>query len=429
MADIPHTPMPTPTRRIYARIRSRLTEIKNIILPDPYAPTLMTDTTIPPEMQDELKAQAKFSPMDRWALVMDHYILAMWGVRLRLFRPDKHHREPEKLLAWFVYGVWIVGMLVGMDKAPLVALGMAFLLTCPQWLYAFTQIQHTIFEYRGYLFAAGIACVIADLANASPWGIVIASCGVVFFTIQSRRRITLYTDPLLFWKQAHLDVKSDPLLASAYIYQLQKRERFGEVDDLYRWMTAARIPDCRSFLLNLAAAKFGAKNDTAPLDPEKIKQAEQILDETTRRWPGHEDVWRNLGTVRYYMATLGLSGVEGLPYSMDRAMDCFVKALEIRPNDVLSHTGAGYCLMYEGDWATAVEALTNAYNYLPAGAYVVEDISLVRLKLMEALDNAARTADNAEDQQKFKKEFDRHQKALYEYHAWYVTEENARYLV
>lgn len=366
--------------------------------------------------------RAHFGISDRLTLIFGHYFFGpIIGLRLRLFVPDRYHNEVER---WVALLLIALGVAMAVISTMPVGLVWVLFVCCPQWLYAFTPIQHTIFEYRGYIFIVAWATALGLAASITPLAALLVGCLAVCYTVVTRRRNLIYSDPLLFWKQAHLDVQTDPLLASAYIYQLQKRERFGEVDDLYRWMTAARIPDCRAFLLNLAAAKFGSKTDSATLDREKMEHALAILEETARRWPDHEDVWRNLGTVQYYLATLGMDN-----YKMTRAITSFTHALTIQSEDSLTYLSLGHCYMYEGQWRMAVMALTRAYNFLPAGAYIVEDISLVRIKLMEALESAANHTANEEEAKEYRREFARHQQALEKHFAWYVTDENAQYLV
>ena len=362
--------------------------------------------------------QFPFPFADRLTLISFHYLFGpLLGFRQRIFAPDRNFRSPDRLLGLGLYFALWVGVLAGHAlHLPLLTLGFLLIALSPQWVYALLDIQHTIFEYRAAQMPLGVALIIGQLTmwEHQHFGtFIIAAVAFGAWIGQTQRRNRLFSSPLLFWRQAHLDTHHDPLILSAYLYQLQKAEQFSTVTDIQKWMLEEQIPDCRALLINLAAAKFGSKSDNATLDQTKLGEAEALLAEVVRRWPDHADGWRNLGTVQYYQNRIPV------------AESSFSRALMIDSHDSLSWLCLGHCYLSEERPIEAVNCLRHAYNYLPAGAYLVEDISLVRVKLMEALEKAfIMTGD-----ENYHQEFNQHQIAFEKDGAYFVTEENAPFIV
>lgn len=349
-----------------------------------------------------------FTFNDRLTLIIYHYFFGpIFGFRLRIFSPDRHFSAPDCFVASGIYGglvaLFAISILQGWHLA---SLGFLLLLTCPQWLYALYPVQHTIFEYRAPQFALGFSCIL--LEPIVHWHSLIPLYGLIagYIGSMARERNSIYTDSLLFWKQAHLDVRSDPMLLSAYIYQLNKREKFSLIDDLHAWLIEQQIPDCRALLINIAVSKLGSTGDNSTLDVHRLKDAERLLQEVVSRWPDHADGYRNLGTIQYYL------------HDFNKAAATFLKAIDLSPRDSLSWLCLGHVRLEQKRYEDAANCLRCAYNYIPAGAYLVQDISLIQVKLMEALELCGQWD-----------ELQHHQAALFKHNAYFVTDENAKFIV
>lgn len=305
--------------------------------------------------------------LERFAFLLNYYCSGpLFGLNLKLIVLDRKPSTPEQFIALF----WSVvfAAIIYYRLVPVLDFGLILALA-PVLIYTFSDISQLVLEYRTYLSSLGMAIMAAFWLERLPLAAIPV---VIFFIYLSRQRLKLFADPLLYWKQASVDCQRDPGVLSNYAYQLNRRGNFSEVDKVYRDLILNRVPECRSLLINVAAAKFGPTEMWDTVDPQRLKEAADILLEVTRRWPGHADGWRNLAVITYYQR----DPMQAIVY--------FMAAISLDQRDSLSWLGRGQCHLDLGEYDLAADSLRRALDLSP-------QIAHIRVKLMEALQLAGRT--------------------------------------
>lgn len=346
----------------------------------------------------DVESTNHLSIASRVALLVLHYFFGpLLGLELRLIAPDRQLPSYELVAMWLLlasYSALAVGF---MHDGPLVSLGIVLSLL-PVLVYACSSIAQLILEYRAYLSGLGIALLLALASTYSLSTFITVLALLIFYMAQTYSRNYTFSSSSLFWKQATSDC-SDPGILSNYIYHLNKAERFGEVDQIVADIIGQAIPESRTLLINLAVTRMGSSSQWDQSNNANLTSARQLMESIVAQWPSYVDGWRNLGVMLYYER------------QVEQALDAFSHALDLDVMDSSSWLGKGECYKYLGRNADAASCLRTALDLSP-------QVEGIRTKLMEVLLLAG-----------LMDEFKIHQAWLEGSGTYYVTEENARYLV
>lgn len=318
-----------------------------------------------------MAATPNLNPLDRALLLLNYYLFGpIFGSFNHLIVPDRKLSAPERFVTQLAVAL-IIATTVYSSTPPLIKLGLTLILL-PILVYSLANIQQLILEYRVYLSTFGYALIagyISTISYLAPIPITI-----LFFYITWRRN-HVYQTAESFWKQASRDC-DDPAVLSNYVYALYKRSNFSQIDDIYTEILAKHIPECRTLLINMAAAKFGSTQIGDRPSTNALLAAKDILVDVTKRWPDQGDGWRNLATIYYYLGDIPAS------------VTSFGRALHIDPKDGLSYMGLGECCFYTQEYSAAADYFKHALRLNP---HLLE----IRTRLMEALELSGNTLEFA----------------------------------
>ena len=325
--------------------------------------------------------QNNMSIRHRIVHLIGHYLCGpLVGLNLKLIVADRQPSEPECFASYMVLGGFFACIAAPEVPSPIRFALLTVLL--PILSYALFGISQLVLEYRAYLSLFGIALACGYGLQSHP----LLSIPVIgIFLVLTRRRNRIYRNPAFFWKQASLDTGNEPSIVSNYLYELNKRNGFSEIDRIYENLIANRIPGSRTLLINMAAARFGSKEMWDEADLQKLSEARRILEEVVRRWPDHADGHRNLATVLYY---------ERRP---EQAVIEFSKAVKIQSQDSASWLGLGECHMYLGQHTYAANCFRTALSISP-------HLEQIRTRLMEALHQSGQLLEFGMQQQILKRD-------------------------
>jgi tetratricopeptide (TPR) repeat protein len=306
------------------------------------------------------------------AQLIGYYVCGpLLGIHQHLIVPDVESTEPELFITW-IFLALLAGFLVVPWLSPLVRFALILTVT-PVVVYSWCPVPQIVLEYRAYLATAGMALLITYLGQTHSLYVLLPT--VIFFACRTLYRNGLFTNSERFWRKATTD-SPDPGVMSNYFYQLNQMGQHLEVERIYSTLKTG-FSDCRTLLINLAAAKVGSGQVA---DPDKLAEARDILLEVTRRWPAECDGWRNLATVQFCLG------------EFQHSVRSSNRAVGILPDDGLSWLCKGQSLSALNRHAEAVGCLKRAFELLP------EHFEQVRYKLMEELEAAGLTRELKEHQ-------------------------------